>query len=377
MVPASIPTAVIGCGAVSEIYLENLKNRFQIIDLVACADRNDWKVRQKAEKWGIKAMTPDEAIKSPEIEMIVNLTSPAGHFEISKASLAHKKHVYSEKTLALTVGEAAELLRLAEQNNLRIGCAPDTFLGGGIQTAKYIIDKGLIGKPLSAVYSINKNFKVYGDILPHLGKAGGSLLYDTGCYGLTALSALFGPVQQVSAFSAPCASEYTSVRIDRPWFGEKRSADSPAALVGILRYGSGFLATVHVNEASLVRNQSLLTIYGTEGMLDLGDPDRFGSPVWLHKNGSERFSFPFTHGFTENSRGLGAAEMAWAIRNNRDHRASGKLAFHVLEQMEKLMQSAQNGSTYTLTSSFEIPRALPEGFIKDGSMSPLEESALI
>lgn len=372
-----IRTAVIGCGAISDIYLSNLKDRFEIIDLVACSDRNAWKRDQKAEMYGIRSMDIGELIASPDIDMIVNLTSPAGHYEITKRALEHGKHVFTEKMLAIDPDEGRDLLETAERCGVRLGSAPDTFLGGGIQTAKYILEHGLIGAPVSAVISLNKDFRVYGDVLRHLNGKGGNLLFDCGCYYLTALAALLGPVREVTAFGDIHGQERTSVRIDRRWFGETIKTESYNIVSAALKYDCGLIASMHVDSATSAEKGSELTIYGTEGMLEIGDPNEFGHPVFLSKNRNGRCCFPFTHGYTENSRGLGAAEMAWSIARGREHRASKEMAFHVFEVLHGIETSVRTGRIYEVESRFRIPDALPEGFISSDGVSPLEESALV
>lgn len=372
-----VRAAIVGCGAVSEIYLSNLSSRFSILDLAACSDRNRWKRDEKAAKYNIRSMSIAEVMEDPGIELIVDLTSPAGHYEINKMALEHGKHVFSEKMLAVRLSEADELLKISEEKGLRLSAAPDTFLGGSIQTAAYLIDRGLIGEPLSAVVSLNKNFGVYGDILPHLNREGGSLPFDSGCYYLTALASLFGPVKELSAYGNIHTPERVSERIDREWFGQKTVISDYTIMTAILKYSCGILASVHFNSESALKNSPVLTVYGTEGILFMGDPDKFDSPVYLSRNGTDRQLFPFTHGYTQNARGIGAAEMAWSIRRGREHRASKEMAFHVLEQIHGMQVSAGSGERYVLSSTFSVPARLPSGYISSGPMSPLEESALL
>ena len=177
-----IKAAIIGCGVISEVYLDSIRENFQILDIVACSDLDEVRMNSTAQKYGIRAAAYEEILKEPEIEMVINLTSPAVHYPLTKQALEHGKHVYSEKMIAVELEQAKELCQIAEKNKVRLGCAPDTFLGGGIQTAKYALEKGMIGIPHSGLISLSRDYRVYGENLPHLFRHGGSVLYDMGCY---------------------------------------------------------------------------------------------------------------------------------------------------------------------------------------------------
>ena len=372
-----VGTAIIGCGAVSDIYLKNLKEKFTVIRLIGCSDRNKWKRDAKAEKYGIRSMELNEVMEDRDIQLVVNLTSPAGHYEISRLALEHGKHVFSEKMMARSLQEAGELCRIASEKKLRLSVAPDTFLGGSLQTAAYILNHGLIGQPLSAVVSLSKDFRTYGEFLPHLNKVGGSLPYDSGCYYLTALAALFGPAKRICAFAETHDPVRTVQRPDRAQFGETVTAEEENIAVGIITYENGVQASLHFNSEVRSSKDSQLSIYGTEGILRIEDPDRFDSPVFLQTASGEVIRYPFTHGYTDNSRGIGAAETAWAIRGGRPQRAGMEMAYHVLELLCRMTESARTGTVCKVESGFTPPAPLPSGFISAGPMSPCEESALI
>lgn len=372
-----INAAVIGCGVISDIYMDSLKNRFRIINLTACSDLDEKRSRKQAEKYGIESKSTEAIMQDPNVDMIINLTTPNAHYSIIKQALTHGKHVFSEKMIAVELEQGKELLDLAREKKLRLGVAPDTFLGAGIQTAKYILEHGLIGIPTSALVSLNRNFGLYGDLLPHLLKPGGNLPFDTGCYYLTALAALLGPVEYVSGFSRIYRPERTGEHLDKPWFGEPMKAEAENILAGSMQYKSGVLCSVHFNSESIVNELPELKIYGTEGVLIIGDPNTFGSPVVLKKPMSDAVEFPFTHGYKDNSRGIGCAEMAWAMRAGRPHRASMEMAYHVFEQIHGMLISARNGCRYEMESTFDIPEALPAGYIDNGFWGPTEESALM
>lgn len=373
-----VKTAIIGCGSISNIYMQSFTNgKFSIIELVACSDMDEARMRQSAEAFGIRAMTLDEILEDGSIELVVNLTTPAAHYPITKRALLVGKHVFSEKMIAVELEEGAELVALANEKGLHLGVAPDTFLGASVQTAKYIVDKGLIGTPVSCRASVSRNYGIYGEFLPHLYKKGAGIGFDMGGYYLAALAAILGPIQRVSAFTAISGQQRVNTRIGAPMFEQEYELEVPNVITAAMQYESGVLGTLHMNADSIIDERTNLEIYGTDGILIMGDPNVFGTPVYLQKTNSAPVAFPLTHGFAENSRGLGAAEMAWSIRAGRNHRASKEMALHVFETMHGIMTSAESGATHVMQSTFSTPAALPEGYIGDGGWTRKEESALI
>jgi predicted dehydrogenase len=322
-------------------------------------------------------MTLEEILADASIELVINLTTPAAHYPINKRALLAGKHVFSEKMIAVELDEGRELVLLADEKGLHLGVAPDTFLGASIQTAKYIVEHGLIGSPVSCRASVSRNYGIYGEFLPHLYKRGAGIGFDMGGYYLTALAAILGPVERVSAFTRVNRKERVNTRVGAPLFGEAYELEEPNVIAAALQYESGVLGTLHMNSDSILDERTGLEIYGTDGILIMGDPNQFGPQVSLQKVNSAPVAFPLTHGFAENSRGLGAAEMAWSIRAGRNHRASKEMAMHVFETVHGIMLSASSKTAYEMTTRFETPAALPEGFIGDGGWTSKEESALI
>ena len=194
-----VRVAVVGCGSISDIYMSNIRSgKFQILDLVACSDLLPERMEASSVKYGCKAMTLDEICADPTIDMVINLTIPAAHYSVIKQCLEAGKHVFSEKMIAVELWQGKELVELADEKSLYLGVAPDTFLGASIQTAKYIVDSGLIGRPVSCRASISRNYGIYGEFLTHLCKRGGGIGFDMGGYYLTALASILGPVKAVS-----------------------------------------------------------------------------------------------------------------------------------------------------------------------------------
>lgn len=373
-----VKAAVVGCGSISDIYMQSLTNgKFSVIELVACSDLMVSRMEEQAAKFSIRAMTLEEILGDASIELVVNLTTPAAHYPITKAALEHGKHVWSEKMIAVELCQGEELCKLADEKGLYLGVAPDTFLGASVQTAKYILDRGLIGTPVSCRASVSRNYGIYGEFLPHLYKKGAGIGFDMGGYYLTALNALLGPVRKVSAFTAVSRRHRTNTRVGAPLFGQEYDLEVPNVITAALQYDSGVLGTLHMNADCIIDEETCLEIYGSDGILTMGDPNLFGAPVYLKKPMGERTLFPFTHGFRENSRGLGLSEMAWSILAGRRQRATKEMALHVFETMHGIMTSAETGEAVALKSAFDIPAALPEGFIGDGEWTSKEESALI
>ena len=372
-----IRVAVIGCGSISDIYMSNIQSgKFQILELVACSDLFPAAAQAKAEKYGCKAMTTEEICADPTIDMVINLTIPAAHYPVIKQCLEAGKHVFSEKMIAVELWQGQELVKLADEKGLYLGVAPDTFLGASVQTAKYIVEQGLIGKPVSCHAAISRNYGIYGEFLTHLCKRGGGIGFDMGGYYLTALASILGPVKSVSAFTAINDPHRVNTRIGAPNYGKEYDLEDANVITATMQYESGVLGTLHMNSDCILDETYSLVIYGTEGIVYMGNPNEFGNPVYLKKTLGEPVAFPMTHGYAENSRGVGAAEMAWSIVKGRKNRASKEMAYHVFELMHGIMTSADTGKMVNLESTFETPAGLPAGYMGDGGWTRKEESAL-
>lgn len=368
-------TAVIGCGMISDTYLQSLK-QFSILQIDSCCDLNEDRAAAMAGKFGIRARTLDDILEDKNIELIINLTNPSAHYEITRRALEAEKHVYSEKMIAVEWEEGKELCRLAQEKGKRLGVAPDTFLGAGIQTARYLLDHGMIGEVTSAILSLNKDFEVFGDILPHLNRRGGGILFDSGCYFLTALVYLLGPVKQVTGFAGISRPERENKRVGNVHYGEKSVVECENVAAGALRFESGAIAAFHFNADSILNENYKFELYGTQGILELGDPNLFEGRVRMQKPLQETVDMPFTHGYQKQARGIGAAEMAWAVRQNRPHRAGMEQALHVFEIVHGIMKSSETGKTYEMETTCSRGASLPEGYVDNGAWGPTEERAL-
>lgn len=360
-----VKTAIIGCGMISNIYIRNLQNLFHIIDLVALCDARKENAQEKARIYGVpEVMTLEELSSSDEIELVVNLTGPGAHYSVSKKMLESGKHVFSEKTLAVTMAEGIELVNLANEKGLYLGAAPDTVLGAGLQTARKAIDTGWIGKVTSCYASINRNQILNSELFRFIQKdRGGAFPLDVGVYYVAALVSLLGSVKAVSGFSvkAPFHEKELLFTGDEET-GWQLEGDN--LLAGAMQFTNGAVGTLHLNGMSINREQPVLKIYGTEGILTLGDPNTFYGEVKLQRETKEECVLPFTHGYdgsavlddptsfekTYGHRGVGAAEMAWAIRMGRPARCSKEFALHTLEILLGIEQASKEGKVYQMTT---------------------------
>lgn len=331
--------AVVGCGVISTIYLQNCPTFG--LEVAACADVDMARAEAQAQKFNVPARSVADVLADPSIEVILNLTPPAFHAEVIESALNAGKHVYSEKPLATTRADGARLVELAQAKGLRIGCAPDTFLGGGLQTCRKLIDEGVIGEPVAAVAFMTGHGPEGWHPNPEFFyQPGAGPMFDMGPYYLTALISLLGPVRRLTGSTRISFAE--RLITSQPLHGTKIKVNTPTHVAGVLDFASGPVATIITSFDVWAANLPRIEIYGSEGSLSVPDPNTFGGPVRLRlAKDKEWREVELTHGHTENSRGLGVADMAHAIRENRPHRAHSDLAFHVLD----LMQSFEEAST--------------------------------
>lgn len=348
-----IRVGIVGCGNISGIYMENLTKLFaSAVQVVACADLDAEKAKNAAEKYGIpQILTLDEMLLSPEIDLVLNLTTPGGHYPISKKALLAGKHVYSEKPLALRYADGKELLQIATEKGLYLGCAPDTFLGAGIQTCMDLIESGKIGRPTAATaFMMCHGHESWHPSPAFYYDVGGGPLFDMGPYYVTALVKLLGRAESVFAYASKAHEERTIT--SKPLYGEKIPVRVDTHTAGLIRFENGAIATLIMSFDIWAHGLPKIEIYGTEGSLSVPDPNKFGGPVKLATPTEKRFEeVELISPYTQNSRGIGLAETALAIGEGRINHASGQLALHVLEIMDALDRSAALGAPVTLESS--------------------------
>lgn len=359
-----VKVGVVGCGTISGIYLKNSK-LFESFDVVACADILPERAAARAEEHGVPKSCPvEELLDDPTVELVLNLTIPAVHAEVSQAALAAGKSVYSEKPLAVTRADGRRLLDLAAERGLRIGCAPDTFLGGGLQTCRKLIDDGWIGEPIAATaFFASHGPEGWHPDPDFYYQPGAGPLFDMGPYYLTALIHLLGPVRRVAAAARVSFPE--RLITSQPKYGTTITVNTPTHVTGVLEFASGVIGTAVTSFDIWANNLPRIEIYGSQGTLSVPDPNTFRGPVRIRRAGATEWSdLPLTHGYTENSRGLGVADLAYALRSGRPHRASGALAYHVLDCMQAFLDSASAAQHVTLESTCERPAPLPLGLLE-------------
>jgi len=352
---------IIGCGNISGAYL-GAGQRFEILDIVACADMVPERAQAKAADFGVpRACSVEELLADPEIEIAVNLTIPHAHAEVALAALEAGKSTYSEKPFAVHREDGERVLALAEARGLLVGCAPDTFLGGGIQTCRKIIDDGLIGEPIaSSAHMMSHGHEHWHPDPEFYYKPGGGPLFDMGPYYLTALVNLIGPVDRVSGVAK---TTFLQRRItSQPKDGQVINVECPTHTTAILQFANGAVGTITTTFDVWAAQLPAIEIYGTKGTLAVSNPNSFDGPVRVYLSSSGQWQeVPLSHGYTEQNRGIGVADMAYALRSGRPHRASGALALHVLDIMQSVYDSSDSGCAVELRSQCERPAALPVG----------------
>ena len=349
---------IIGCGQISSIYLEAPRT-FNILNIVACADLDMDRARAQASRFGVpKACTVDELLADPTIDIVINLTIPKVHAEVGMSVINAGKSVYAEKPLALNRIQGRVLLDAAAAKKLRVGSAPDTFLGGGIQTCIKLINDGVIGTPVAATAFLMGHGPEHWHLDPDFYyQPGGGPMFDMGPYYLTALIAMMGPLRRVTGSTSIAFPERTIT--SKPKYGTKIIVNTPTHVAGILDFASGAIGTIITSFDIWHHQLPRIEIYGTEGTLSVPDPNTFNGPVFVRLAQEQEWrEVPLTHGHTKNSRGIGVADMAHAMQEGREHRANGDMAYHVLDIMQAIHESATEGKHIELTSTCTQPAPL-------------------
>lgn len=358
---------VVGCGRISNQYLTNLTTWFpSTIELAACADLNMDLATSVAEEFNAgRACTLEELLEDSQIDAVLNLTNPWAHTEVNLAALEAGKHVYTEKPLALNREDGRMVLQKANEKRLRVGCAPDTFLGAGLQTCIKLIDEGWIGRPTVARGSIT----MHAGMTARYQSAGiGGVAMDMAPYYVTALIAMLGPVKRLAGFARYSSRSRTITDMRKPDYGETFSVESPTTVAGTLEHAGGVFSHLTATLDSHKYGPEL-SVIGTEGVLTCNDPNMFGGTIVLQRPGSEPMQIPLTHQYADRNRGLGLVEMLIAEKAGRAHRASGDLGYHCLDVLLGLKESSESGSYYTLERVCERPRPFVPGHVESPLLS--------
>ena len=357
----TVKIAMIGVGNISGIYLKNITGLYKEIELIGVCDL----VRERAEKaqadYNIPKIydTMHDAFADPEVDIVLNLTRPYQHYDVTKAALLAGKHVYSEKPLAAEWKLGKELVELAQEKGLHLGGAPDTFMGAGIQTCRRIIDDGLIGTPIgSACYMIGRGMETWHPEPDFFYQYGGGPMMDMGPYYVTAMVNLMGKIDRV--VSASRASFPKRLITSQPLAGQTIDVNVNTYVAGTVQYASGAIGTIFTTfDVYFPREKTrCIEIYGSEGTLFVPDPNCFSGKIELYRpeEGVVR-EIPMMYDYPENSRGLGLADMAKAIQTGREARADVQQTAHVLEVMCGFATSAETGGWVDITTDYH--RAAP------------------
>lgn len=359
---------VIGSGSISGIYLKNMTQNHPNLHVSAVASRNPEHARKRAQEYGLPWCTVEEMLANPEIEMIVNLTPVGSHYEIIRRCLEAGKHVYTEKTITDHFSTARELLELAEEKGLYLGSAPDTFLGSAFQEARAVVDRGLLGTIHSFAISANRNNDILLSLCSFLREPGAGVLLDYGVYYLTALVSILGPVARVGGVVGTPYPTHRNI-LPGPDHGKLMDTPNESQVSAVIQLRSGVTGTIHMDNDTNMEDESFFAIYGTKGILHLSNPNGFGGEVRFFPNrpdtniqGEGVVLWQFTP-YSDNSRGVGPAEMADAIAHHRPNRASKEMAAHVLEVLEGILAGGTQGKFVDISSTFPMPAPLEQAAV--------------
>jgi predicted dehydrogenase len=374
---------LVGCGNVSDVYIQN-SQKWPVMEITACADKIMERAKEKSKQYNIaKVYSVKEIMEDPDISIILNLTNPQSHAEICLAALKAGKNAYTEKPLAIDLDDGKEMIELAKSKNLYIGSAPDTFLGGRLQTARKLIDDGSIGEPIAAsAFCAFHGHEVWHPDPGFFYKKGAGPMFDMGVYYMTALISLLGPVNRVLGNTKKYFDERTIT--SQPNYGKKISVEIDTHITGVMEFKNNVTATVMMSFDVWDPFLPRIEIYGKEGTLYMHDDDPYGGPNifggkvfirrgkdsdWLgypsqiprREQPSPLEDIPLLFDYNENSRGVGLADMVYAIQSGRKSRANGEMAYHVLETMFSFIKSSKEGKYYEMKSTCERPMPLKMG----------------
>ena len=369
---------VIGCGNIADIYFKNSKQFFNNFEIDACADINEEASKIFAKKYNVRQLSVEDILADKEIEFIINLTTPNVHYEVSKSIIESNKHSYSEKPLSIEFDDGKKLNDLAEENNVYVGCAPDTFLGAGIQTARNLLDDNAIGNvQLGSISMAVPGHEMWHPNPDFYYKYGGGPILDMGPYYFTALVSLLGPVVNVD-------SKIKSVYKKRVIGSGNRKnkeiiVDIPTSIISHLEFKSGALIDAFFSFDIWKHNKSHIELYGDKGSLSVPDPNMFGGELLkCASKGGEWESIPTTHmnlgkynieknhervnedPTVANYRGIGVSEMIDSIKKGKKNRCSGELSLHVLDIMDSILESGKSRKKVNLRSECEKPEYFSE-----------------
>ena len=357
---------IIGCGNISAAYLE-ASRFFPILDVRAVADIDPAAAERRSAEFGVPAVAIEALLADPAIAIVVNLTVPRVHVEVGLRAIAAGKHVHSEKPLGIAVAEGRKLVDAAKASGRRLGCAPDTFLGGAHQTCRKLVDQGAIGQPLAGTaFFLRPGHERWHPNPAFYYLPGGGPMLDMGPYYITALVNLLGPVHRVAGITSRARRE--RLVTSEPLAGTRIPVEVATHVAGTLEFVSGPVVTIAMSFDVARHRHRPIELYGADGALTVPDPNHFGGTIELATAEEDWHEVSIEHGYADyNYRIIGVADMAQAIRRNRAHRANGDLALHVLEVMEAFQRSSDSSQHIAIESVPPRPAALPVG-LKRGEL---------
>jgi len=356
-----VKVGVVGCGAISGAYLDGAR-QFPILRIISCADLDRAAAERKAREFGVpRVCSVDELLREDSIDIVLNLTVPRAHAEIGLRAVGAGKHVYSEKPLAVTRDEGRRLIDAAAARGLRLGCAPDTVLGAGLQTARKLLDGGAIGRPVAfTAFMMNRGHETWHPSPQFYYEPGGGPMFDMGPYYLTALFHLFGPIRRLGGMATIAVPD--RIITSQPRAGAKIRVQTPDHVCGTIEFEGGPVGTIVQSFAThhpTYEQSHPVTVYGTEGTMKVPDPNTFDGPVYVRTARDADWT-KVPHSFaTGYGRSVGLADLAHAIRSGRPHRTSGDVAFAVLDTMQGFFDSSDTGRDFCPTATFRRPAPMP------------------
>ena len=352
-----VGVGIVGLGNISGTYLRNLTTRFaEDVEVIGCTDMDPTRMRTAVDEYGIRGFPDVQAMfEDARVEMIVNLTNPLAHAAITEAALAEGRHVYSEKPLTVDFADAQSLLRRADAAGVLVGCAPDTFLGDGLQACRRLMDSGAIGSAVAATaFMVCHGHENWHPAPAFFYKLGAGPMLDMGPYYLTAMVSLMGPIRRVTGFERTTFP--TRTISSQPLAGTTIDVEVATHVAGVLEFAAGPIATLVTTFDVWSAQVPHLEIYGAQGSLSAPDPNTFGGPVRIrHATDVTWQEIKVEGDATDDSRGLGIVDLARAIRSGGQPRASGSMACHVLEAMHGIHVSATSGSAYHMQTACTVP----------------------
>lgn len=358
-----VGVGVIGCGVISGAYLKAAQT-FPILDIRGLADAVPAAAEARAKEFGLKAVSLDALLADPTIEIVLNLTVPKAHVEVGLKAIAAGKHVYGEKPLGVAFRDGKRLVDAAKKKNLRVGSAPDTFLGGSHQTCRKMIDEEKIGEPVGGTaYFMCPGHERWHPAPDFYYQRGGGPILDMAPYYLTDLVNLLGPVARVAGMTSMLRNTRTIT--SKPRHGQKIPVEVPTHAAATLQFVSGAIVQLSMSFDVPTHRHLPIEIYGTKGTLVVPDPNWFGGQIEFAADKDKwqnlKTVLPYDDG---NYRSIGLADMAHAIRSDRPHRASGELALHVLEVMEAVGTSSDKGRAIDISTRPERPAPISESLVR-------------